>query len=84
MYPPYPPGSATGMVAKIIDAGHRHRLTQLTGKLSMDAANGGFFSTLSLRLRVCMLSCHACIFLWYPLTLWLAKLVCMHAVLGPN
>ena len=24
-----------------------------------------------------------CAFLWYPLTVWLAELVCMHAVLGP-
>ena len=23
-----------------------------------------------------------CAFLWYPLTLWLAKVVCMHPVLG--
>ena len=35
--------------------------------------DSGFFSTL----RVCMLSCQLpCAFLWYPLTLWLAKLVC--------
>ena len=36
-------------------------LTQLTGELLTDIADGGFFSTLSLRLRVglCMLSCYA-------------------------
>ena len=41
--------------------------------------DNGFFLTL----RVCtsMLSCQLpwhCVFLWYPLTFWLAKLVCMN------
>ena len=70
---------------KIINAGHHrclpHSAELLTGKLSTDAADGDFFLTL----RVCMLGCHInmpCAFLWYPLTLWLAKLVCMHAVLA--
>ena len=54
-------------------------LAQLTSELSTDEAdNSGFFSIL----RVCMFSCHAmCILV---VTLWLAKLVCMHAVLGPK
>ena len=59
---------ALGTVAKMLVTATAF-LAQLTGELSMDeAGDSGFFSTL----RVCMFSCHA---LWYPLTLWLAKLV---------
>ena len=47
---------ALGTVAK---AGHRRCLPQLTCELSRDTADGGFFSAQSLRLRVCMLICHA-------------------------
>ena len=40
---------------------HSCSTTQLTGELLMDTADGarGFFSTLSLRLRICTLTCHA-------------------------
>ena len=31
----------------------------------------------AIRLYVCLVAM-PCAFLWYPLTLWLAKLVCMH------
>ena len=58
-------------------------LTQLTGKLSTDEANdSGFFLTIRAYILAAMPCAHA--FLWYPLTLWLAKLVYMHAVLGPK
>ena len=55
-------------------------LAQLTGELSTDeAGDSGFISTLRV-VHVCS-AAMPCAFLWYPLTLWLAKLICMHAVL---
>ena len=73
---------ALGMVAKTLVIATTF-LAQLTGELSTDeAGDSGFISTLMFSCHAC--TCMPCAFLWYPLTLWLAKLVCMHAALGPK
>ena len=64
---------ALGTVAKIVDAGHRCRLPRSLHWRAFDD-HGMTVASFQLQGYVC-LAAVPCAFLWYPLTLRLAKLV---------